>query len=336
MLALEPYAGDFEISETIRNIAGECGIEFDNARTAVIDHFTAVSASQDHTLFKASGLNPTAKAIIGDTIGPVLYSGIGMNIDRGNALTLGVLHGNPTTYSAPLNRHIKIYPDNVGTETMLVTSMQARNNARVTFTGSMSMVSNKLMGNNDHGAETTALIASLTAWTFQEIAVLQVSRPSHWLTNSSIADEQRQKGSYGTVYRVGDHVAYSIDIAEIANNRSTPFRATDVELQVVLVETVAQIILTGNENGTFSGQFRAPDVPGVYRLRVAYRRPGFSNILSIARVTVRPFNHDEFERFLPIAYPFYTGLVSLLVGFVTFGIAFVHAGNGTTRKGKLT
>ena len=44
------------------------------------------------------------------------------------------------------------------------------------------------------------------------------------------------------------------------------------------------------------------------------------------RVTVRPYKHDEYERFLFVAFPYFFGLFGTIVGTFVFTIVFVYSG----------
>ena len=42
------------------------------------------------------------------------------------------------------------------------------------------------------------------------------------------------------------------------------------------------------------------------------------------QVSVRPFRHNEFERFLVAAYPYYSSVFSTMAAFFLFGFAFLY------------
>ena len=48
-----------------------------------------------------------------------------------------------------------------------------------------------------------------------------------------------------------------------------------------------------------------PDVYGVYKFRLFYQRQGVSFINENTQVSIRPFKHNEFPRFILAAYPYY-------------------------------
>lgn len=90
-------------------------------------------------------------AILGDFVSSlssksVLFRGIGQVVDNNNILAVKVLKGNPTSYSADPTADIEDFPENAGTDTILVSSIQARNNARLVFAGSLELFSNTFFG----------------------------------------------------------------------------------------------------------------------------------------------------------------------------------------------
>lgn len=43
------------------------------------------------------------------------------------------------------------------------------------------------------------------------------------------------------------------------------------------------------------------------------------------QVSIRPFTHSEYERFLVAAYPYYASALSVMVGFLMFCAAFLYS-----------
>jgi oligosaccharyltransferase complex subunit beta len=39
---------------------------------------------------------------------------------------------------------------------------------------------------------------------------------------------------------------------------------------------------------------------------------------------VRPFKHDEYERFIVQAYPYYASVASMMAGFLALGALFLY------------
>ena len=66
-----------------------------------------------------------------------------MVADPDNPLVLSVLHASSTSYSYQADLPVDDYPLAVGTNTLLIAALQARNNARVVFVGSLDFFSDE-------------------------------------------------------------------------------------------------------------------------------------------------------------------------------------------------
>jgi oligosaccharyltransferase complex subunit beta len=73
----------------------------------------------------------------------------------------------------------------------------------------------------------------------------------------------------------------------------------------------------------FEVEFRLPDHYGVFTFKVEYIRNGYSNIEKSDNVQIRPYRHDQYPRFLVIAYPYYVNLFSMMGGFFVFSMIFL-------------
>ena len=67
-----------------------------------------------------------------------------------------------------------------------------------------------------------------------------------------------------------------------------------------------------------------PDVYGIFKFVVDYNRLGYSHIHLEEQVPIRPFRHDEYERFIVAAYPYYSGILSVMAGFFVFGLSVLY------------
>ena len=107
---------------------------------------------------------------------PVLFRGIGHAVDDNNVLAVKVLRGNPSTYSAHPSKPIDDYPENSGADTLLVTALQARNNARVVASGSLDMFSNAFFRAKQMSGELVGnelFCRELSKWVFGEAGILR-------------------------------------------------------------------------------------------------------------------------------------------------------------------
>jgi oligosaccharyltransferase complex subunit beta len=80
--------------------------------------------------------------------------------------------------------------------------------------------------------------------------------------------------------------------------------------------------------GRFQANVRLPDVYGVFTLKVNYKRAGLSYILAEDQVSIRPFRHNEYPRFLTAAYPYYASTYSMIVGFLVFSAVWLSTWGG--------
>jgi len=86
------------------------------------------------------------------------------------------------------------------------------------------------------------------------------------------------------------------------------------------------------KSATFATSFKIPDVYGIYTFRFVYSRPGYTSLSEINRVTIRPLRHDQYERFIVSAYPYYAASFSMMVGLVLFSFFFLYNKEVTAQK----
>ncbi len=139
-------AGDSEVSGPLEEVALECGVQFAGEDSFVIDHFNydASDVDGDHTLLvceKDQFIN--VPIITGAVDSPVLFRGTGLSLEKNNPLLIPVLRGTSTSYVHSPARPVAEQPVLKGKQTALVASLQARNNARVTISGSLELFSDR-------------------------------------------------------------------------------------------------------------------------------------------------------------------------------------------------
>jgi oligosaccharyltransferase complex subunit beta len=82
--------------------------------------------------------------------------------------------------------------------------------------------------------------------------------------------------------------------------------------------------MSHNLQGTFATEIHVPDTYGVFKFVVDYKRLGYSYIELSEQVPVRPFKHNEFERFILSAFPYYTSALSCMAAFFVFSFVFLY------------
>lgn len=220
-----------------------------------------------------------------------------------------------------------------GTSLGLVAVAQTRNNARFAVVGSIDMCSDAMYGTTATAidgktplgaAANAAFCTGLSEWTFRERGVLKSSNMTHHLVGKTDPE-----GSY----RINDQVVFSIDLAECSrvegckpydsSHSSSSSCNAAVQVELVMLDPYIRKTLTDSGNGTFYTEIKVPDVYGVFKWVLDYRRPGYSVITKSEQIPIRPYRHDEYERFILQAYPYYATVVSMMGGFFVLGLSFL-------------
>lgn len=330
-------AASSSVGDILRDLGMEVGLELDEAGTSVIDHLNYdIKDRGDHTLIVSDTANVIdAELIVGPrTATPCLYRGLGMVADPANPLILEIMTGASTSYSYFTEDAVQDYPHAVGKSTLLIAGLQARNNARVVFSGSLDFFSNEFFAapvlkavagakefqkSNNH-----AFSSALSAWVFKERGVLRVGGVKHSRVGEKTAPQ---------AYTVEDHVRYEIVIEEFAGGKWVPFNGDDVQLEFFRIDPFVRTALkkTKNEKSYFV-EFKLPDVYGVFQFKVDYNHIGYTHLFSTTQVSVRPFEHTQYERFIPSAYPYYASAFSMMLGLLLFSAVFLHFRESTKTK----
>ncbi|CAI5441651.1 unnamed protein product [Caenorhabditis angaria] len=324
-------AAGSNIGDAIRELAVENGFEFDAPGTAVIDHHnydTSLDSGDHTTLVINKNQLINAQLIVGDAskLKPVLFRGIGLVAGRQNRLALSIIKGTTTSYSFDPKAQRVTNPVIAGTRTLLVGGLQARNNARIVFTGSADLFSNAFFGAKVNSANPSvqdknaqsgnaALADAITKWVLKENGVIRVKKVNHHLVGETQPPPQE--------YTITDDVVYTIEIEELKNGKWVPFQGKDVQLEFVRIDPFVRTVLQ-NKNGVLTANFKLPDVYGVFKFLVDYRRVGYTHLYDVQQMSVRPLWHTQYERFIRSAYPYYASSFSMMIGLVLFSIVYLY------------
>ncbi|GAA5932126.1 hypothetical protein JCM10213_006762 [Rhodosporidiobolus nylandii] len=325
VLAVPPDA-----AELWRDFAREFEVDFDDRGQVVVDYFSPPSPSSapsDGTLFSVL-LSSAPSPFVDDearAAPPVLYRGAGHLASRHPQLT-PVLRAGSGAFSTdggegaapPAPEEVRLAGSNVG----LVSAFQARNNARVVFSGSADLFSEGLAVDADgNPTGNPAFLRSLSRWAFQQSGQLRVVSSAHENVETGVEG--------GSTYRVGSELKYTLTLAS-----TSPTPLADIQLEFTMLDPHVRLALTpissspsssspGLTETTYEATFRVPDRHGVFTLLVDYRRAGVQNVQDRHTISVVPLRHNEYERFITGAAPFYAGAVSVSVGFALFVVVWV-------------
>uniref|UniRef100_A0A1B6D8E2 Dolichyl-diphosphooligosaccharide--protein glycosyltransferase 48 kDa subunit n=1 Tax=Clastoptera arizonana TaxID=38151 RepID=A0A1B6D8E2_9HEMI len=330
LVAANSMSGDI-----LRDLASECGFEIDEEGSSVIDHLNYdVNDDGKHTLIVAEPSNLIDSSVIVGTgnVAPLLYKGTGIVADPRNPLVLQVLRADSTAYSYPLDKPIKSYPLAVGKNTLLIAALQARNNARIVFSGSLYFFSDEAFSSPVQKAQggkkfdlsgNQQVAAALSKWVLKETGVLRVK---------SVGHHKLGETSPPSSYTIMDDVVFSLEL-EIKKGKSwVPYDIDDVQLEFVRIDPFVRTTLKRKSSGKYEAVFKIPDVYGVYQFKVDYSRIGFTSLYSSTQVSVRPLEHTQYERFIASAYPYYASVFSMMGGVFLFSIVYLHFREETKSK----
>ncbi|KAM9979739.1 hypothetical protein ACTFIZ_006008 [Dictyostelium cf. discoideum] len=312
------FAGSNVISENIRDIAAECGMEIEEDKTLIFDHFNYDKSQSDHSVLVADQFIEDSPIILQGLNKPILFKGIGHKI-RNNPLNYAILTGSSTSFSAKAVSGVSTKL--MGKSCGLVSSLQARNNARVTFSGSLDLFSDKSFNskidNNESGNK--EFVERLVSWTFQERGILRASELElvkiSTESNSTVAPD---------VFTIKDEVKYSLKVEEFdgVKGKWVPYVGS-LQLEVIMLDPYIRTFIKGDANGLYKIHFKLPDVYGVFTFEASIHKSGYSTLDHIYRKPILPFRHDSYERFIPAAFPYYATCFSMLIGTFIFSIIFL-------------
>lgn len=322
-------AASSEVGDILRDFGREVGLELDERDTSVIDHLNYdVRDNGKHNLLVVDRKNVIdAELITGVKKGtaPYLYQGLGMVADLDNPLVLELMTGYTTSYSYFTNDKVEEYPHAVGKSTLLLAGLQARNNARVVFSGSINFFSNEFFAVPLQKASSNAgkfeesgnraLAVSLSKWVFKEVGVVRVGKVAHFLQ-----DKDKESPA---AYTIEDDVHYEIEIQELVKGKWVTFKRDDVQMEFVRIDPYVCQFMNQSKTGYYI-DFKVPDVYGVFQFKVDYNHIGYTHLFSSTQVSVRPFEHTQYERFIPSAYPYYSSAFSMMIGLFIFTVIFLH------------
>jgi len=309
-----------------------------------LDHFNHESLSSEpkHDIIRTNRFLEN-KYILGDLPknASVLFRGIGHTNYEENILVSSVLKPSDKAYSTLTKKGASTITK-VGSDIVLVSAIQSRNNARIIVSGSLDMFSNKFF--QAKGFRNKDFCSEISKWVFAERGVLRASNVNHTKGDGTLAElllKQKTRldlpqslfpepeiAKNSQVYRIGETIDYSLKVEEYDADKGgwVPFAASDLQVEFVMLDPFERITLSNDpQSGIFSTTFTAPDKYGIFKFRIMYRRVGLTVLLINTQVSLRPYKHNEHERFIPSAYPYYFSVFSIMIGFFVFIYSFINA-----------
>jgi oligosaccharyltransferase complex subunit beta len=113
-------------------------------------------------------------------------------------------------------------------------------------------------------------------------------------------------------------------IEEYVTDKWVPFITEELQLEMIMLDPYIRVNLKHEKDGKYSSKFQLPDVYGVFKFKVEFHKTGYSSIIYSNKTPIRQLRLNEYERYIPSAYPYYLSTFSMMAGFFIFGIFFVY------------
>jgi oligosaccharyltransferase complex subunit beta len=324
--------GNKDSGTFIRNLVNEFGVDFDDYDSQVKDSLylhtfknelneDLINLNNDEIVITNNTIN--VNVITKKPKGQILFEGIGMDLDPQNKYIFPILKANDNSYSINVKTG-EVYSN--GERIKLVSGYQTRNNQRIVISGSLNLCSDKFYylsnfnnNNNIENSPNYEFCQDILNWNFQRTGVLKFDNIRH--------NRKDDKVTLST-YRIKDELEYFIDIYEYdyINNNWKPYITNDLQLEYVMMNPyyINQLKQLDKNKPTYYVKFKAPEKFGVFKFIIDYHRIGYSYIISETKVPLRPFNHNEFPRFLTCAYPYYTSVFVMVFSWILFSFLFLY------------
>ncbi len=345
-------------STSLVSLLSELDITLPAERTGtVVDHFNydTVSAPETHdtlVLDAPTSVRPGLKPYF-DVGGVLALPHTAGHILGQSHLLAPVLRAPSTAYSYnPKEQAETVDPDDLfaaGQQLALVSTMQARNSARLTVLGSAEMLQDKwfdakVARGDDKKAKTENREFSkrVSGWTFQEIGVLRVNEIEHRLVGSNETNPEIYRIKTDVVSRIAcsstadanTRQSYRISVSEHVWDKWVPFvvpEGDNLQLEFSMLSPFHRLNLkpaaAGDSATAFSRTFTLPDQHGIFNFKVNYKRPFLTYVEEKRTVSVRHIAHDEWPRSYSIsaAWPWLSGIGATVTGFVGFAAVWMYS-----------
>ena len=199
--------------------------------------------------------------------------------------------------------------------------LQARNNARVVISGSTELFSDKFFASEINQRDGSSVpsgnqqfTTELVRWTFGERGLIRIKSIQHHLKGET---ESR------AAYTIKDDFVYTVEVEEYNGREWVPYSGSGLQMELQMLDPYVRRTLQSNGNGAYSVNFQLPDVYGVFTLQLDYHRVGYTSLFDRTLVTILPFRHTDYERFILSAYPYYAGAFSMMGGVALFSFIFL-------------
>lgn len=313
-------------------VAEALGIDLDSRDNEMVDFQHTVNdlGTKNQSFIRAGGwaTTPFAKEKTASDASAVVFRGAGATLFKDNELVQPLIWGSGSSFGRPASRTrtpLSKVPRVAGSGSLLAAAVCTRAGSRGTWFGSIDALSDEIM--QTAGGGHAEAMKRLVQWAVSDTGVLRVTRVAH----GRVADGGA-KGEGGPAdYRVKDVIEFMIQV-EIWDGNSgkwVGFQTDDIQVEFIMMNpwVRTRLHLTNASLGIYKAKIQVPDQIGVYKFKVEYVRRGVSPIFLEKVIPVRPYLHNEYERFIHMASPYYASAFSMLAGVFLMGLALLYGGD---------
>ncbi len=249
---------------------------------------------------------------------PILFNGVG-HLSNRSPMVYPVGHCSSSCYSPEGSA--------TGSAITLVSAVQLKNNNRLIWSGSLDLFTDQFTHQTNNELFTT----QISSWAFQQSGVLRLDSVRH----SRRVDHQSL-----SLYKVNDQIVshfvplslqlirqadryymqdYSVRLSTLLNGSFVPMLVSDAQVELTMLDPHLRLSLSPNQSdNSLDASFTAPDRHGVFTLNFDYRRPGYSFVQDQTLISLAPPRHNQFDRFIKGAAPFYAGAATVSLATISF------------------
>ncbi|GMH24511.1 hypothetical protein Nepgr_026354 [Nepenthes gracilis] len=189
---------------------------------------------------------------------PVLFRGIAHSLNLVNNLGLKVLSTSPSIDPANPKTKSLNTPMMTGSAISLVLVVQARSNARILISGSLSM-----FGNRFFRFEVQKVGSSTRHEKSGNKQFLTEYERDH-LKAVNVRHHKVGQADTPSMYRISDDLEYAIEIYEWSGTSWEPYVANDIQVQFYMMSPYVLKTLSTDQKGLYYTSFKVPDAYDVF------------------------------------------------------------------------
>ena len=199
-----------------------------------------------------------------------------------------------------------------GIDISLVSVHQTLSNGRVSVAGSLEMFSNFVFEKNAYNFE---WMKNLVGWTLRGDGLVRMRDFNH---------HKQGETESPRMYREKDLAVVGMIFEEKKNGAWIPYIANDIQIEYTMLDPHLRQNLQHKGNGHYELKFQIPDVYGIFKFHIDHQKRGHNQVLFEQVAPVRNFKHNDYDRFLFCAYPYYATCFVTLALVSVFAFAFIN------------